>query len=210
MNLNPNLDVNDPEKNAIWELGQEGGRTRLINKDILYDNLVDVHHVFSQFKIKHWLSHGTMLGVYRNGDFISYDDDADVGADSSFREIGILAEAELRRKGFYVPEFGDPKKPINPRNNMPYSDTVAIRNGEKVEIWWFTKIGNKYVYDIYRQPPELIHDSKYYDTLDLINFRERLFPCPSNTEEWIKMMYGQDWKTPIEGVKYNNSHGRQR
>jgi hypothetical protein len=214
MKLDSNLDVNDPDKNAIWELGQHGGRTRPINQTALYRNLVEVCEVFNRHKIRCWLSHGTMLGVYRDGDFISYDDDADITADMRDKDKALAAEEELRQRGFFVPPQGDPKKPISPKDNMPYADTVAIRDGEKVEIWWFTRKTENgqdvYVYDELRPPPELRHDAKYYDTLDRINFKGHVFFTPSHLKEWIVMMYGQDWNVPQEGIKYNNMHGRTR
>jgi hypothetical protein len=205
MKLNPNLNVYDPEKNCLWEIGQEGGRTRPINKEVLFQNLLEVVKVFSDFGIKCWLSHGTMLGVYRDGDFISYDDDADVGADISTSKRRLEAEEELRKRGFFVPPIGDKTKPVDKRINMPYSDTVAIRDGEKVEVWWFQKEGDTYIYDIHRQPPCLHHNEKYYDILSEINFKGHIFPIPSYIEEWLKMMYGDSWNIPQEGRKYNNS-----
>ena len=94
-----------------WERGQEAGRTRPLDQDILHENLVDVCNVFDEFKIKHWLSHGTFLGVYRDHQFIPWDDDADIAADFSQRDIAKLAVDKLRGMGFYVPD-SDPSKPI--------------------------------------------------------------------------------------------------
>ena len=211
MKLTPELDVFDPELNAIWEIGQMGGRTRLLDKEILFNNLMEVIEVFWDFGIKYWISHGTMLGLYRDGDFITQDDDADIGADMKDKHKALAMEEELRRRGFYVPQQGDPLKPVDSKSNMPYSDTVAIRDGEKVEIWWYDKVGDKYVYDLRRPPAELSHDEKYYDgELDVINFKHGLVRVPNHLEEWLVMMYGSDWKIPQAGVKYNNTLGRYR
>lgn len=201
MELNPNLNTRG-EDIPIWEYSQEGGRTRPINKEILYKNLCDFANVFEAFGIKYWLSHGTMLGVYRDGDFISIDDDIDLGAPMSDREKGIKAEIALRDLGFYVPPTGDPRKPVDPKSNMPYSDTVAIRGGEKIEVWWFADKDDKYVYDIYRTE-ELHHDKKYYDKLSSIDFKGRTFPIPNHIEDWLVMMY-DNWKVP-QDRKYNRS-----
>lgn len=190
------------EITPIWECGQEGGRTRPINKEVLYKNLCDFCDVFESLGIKYWLSHGTMLGVYRDGDFITGDDDADIGACMSDREKGVKAEILLRNRGFYVPPTGDPRKPIDPQSNMPYSDTVAIRDGEKIEVWWFAQKDGQYIYDIYREP-ELHHDKKFYDELRYFDFKGRLFPIPNYAEEWLTMMY-DNWKIP-QKRKYNRS-----
>jgi hypothetical protein len=187
----------------LWEIGQEGGRTRPIDRDKLFKNLSDLWDVFQNNGIKCWLSHGTMLGVYRDGDFIPYDDDCDISAvmDTGNRE---KAEEELRELGFFVPPLGDRTKPVNPENNMPYSDTVAIRDGEKIEVWWFVKDNDKYSYDIYRPPACLVHDQKYYDDLKTISFKGKTFNIPNHIEDWLVMMYS-DWKIPQKGRKYNNS-----
>lgn len=179
----------------VWERGQEGGITRPINRDILYKNTLDVFNTFKEFGIKCWLSHGTMLGVYRDGDFISWDDDSDLGADARTWGRRLEAENRLRELGFFVPQIG--------QEDMPYHDTVAIRDGEKVEVWWYEKIGNKYVYDVDRHH-WLQHDEKYYDELDVIEFKGNKFDIPSHIEDWLEMMYSADWRTPQEGRKYNN------
>jgi hypothetical protein len=145
-----------------------------------------------------------MLGVYRDGDFIPYDDDSDLGADIATAGKRLEAEERLREMGFYVPPIGDPTKPVSPINNHPYSDTVAIRDGEKVEVWWFEKRGDKYIYDVYRQH-WLKHDEKYYDKLGEIDFKGNKFAIPSHIEDWLVMMYGNDWRIPQKGRKYNNS-----
>lgn len=180
----------------IWARGQEGGVTRPIDKYVLYRNTLDVYTVFKEHGIKCWLSHGTMLGVYRDGDFISYDDDSDLGADISTSARRLDAEEKLREMGYFVPRSNE--------EGMPFSDTVAIKDGEKVEVWWYEKRGDKYIYDVHRQH-WLKHDEKYYDTLGEIDFKGNKFAIPSHIEEWLVMMYSHDWRIPQKGRKYNNS-----
>lgn len=188
----------------LWEQGQEGGKTRPINRDNLYKNLCVLTDVLTKYGIKWWLTHGTMLGAYRENNFIEYDDDADIGADIATSGHRLEAEQELRDLGFFVPPLGDRGKPVDPLSNMPYSDTVGIKDGEKIEIWWYEKRGDKYLYDVYRQPVCLIHDARYYDTLSTMDFRGRKFNIPNHIEEWLVMMYGEDWSIPQRGRKYNS------
>ena len=145
-----------------------------------------------------------MLGAYRDNDIIPYDDDIDIGADIATAQNRLKMEQELRDLGYLVPPIGDRSKPVNPIDNMPYSDTVAIRDGEKIEIWWFQKIGNEYCYDVYRPPVELKHNEKYYDTLSKFNFKGKEFDIPNQIDEWIVMMYSNDWNIPQKGRKYNH------
>ena len=189
----------------LWELGQEAGHTRPLDQDILYKNLCEFWDIFKRNGIKCWLSHGTMLGVYRDNNFIPYDDDADVGADIATSQNRLKAEEELRQAGFYVPELGRLDEPVDPEKNMPYSDTVAIRDGEKIEVWWFEKRGKEYLYDVHRPPACLHHDQKYYDKLSKISFRGKRFEIPNYIDEYIVIMYGEDWNVPQEGRKYNVS-----
>ena len=40
--------------------------------------LVAIDHVLTQASVDYWLDGGTLLGAYRNGSFIPWDDDADL------------------------------------------------------------------------------------------------------------------------------------
>lgn len=202
MKLNPELDVWSKSV-PMWEQGQQGGRTRPIDREILYTNLVEVCKLLEKYKIKYWVSHGTALGFYRDGNFIEWDDDADISVEMSDKHKELAFASELRTLGYYVPPQGDPTKPIDPYKNMPYADTVAIKDGEKIEIWWWTRADNRYTYDELRPPCELNHDAKFYDTLSSIKIRDYEFPIPYHTEEWLELMYGKNWGTPLKDKKYN-------
>jgi hypothetical protein len=115
---------------------------------------------------------------------------------------------ELRDKGYFVPDEGDPTKPINPENNMPYYDTCFLKDGEKIECWWFEKTyeddNRWYIYDKPRCGNMLRHDFKYYEQLDYFTWKGHNFPIPNQIEEYLVMMYGPSWKTPNKHKKYND------
>lgn len=201
--LNPHLNVFGKDV-PCWERGQQSGRTRLLDPDKLFNNLCKIHQTFDTFGIRHWLSHGTMLGVYREGNFILWDDDCDIGMDFSQRQSMNYACAiqYLEKCGFYIPP-SNPNYPIT-NENAPFYDFVAIRDGEKVEGWFFEKKGDYYIYDQSRCGNVLKHPAKYYDELGVINFRGIEFATPSHVEDYLVMMYGKSWKIPNKNRKYNH------
>lgn len=215
--LNPNLNVYGPDI-PIWELGQKGGRTRPIDRDILFKNMLEVKEVLEKYSIKYCLSHGTILGIYRDGDLIPWDDDVDIALlDISQRNIvAIDCRKELIDKGFFIPKLGDKNKPVigvGVEPNMPWYDTVLIKDGEKIEGWWFDRVTHNeegfYIYDEPRSGWDLKHEAKYYDTLSTISWRGTIWPCPNYIEDYMVMMYSSSWRRPQKDRKYNNQYRNQ-
>jgi len=195
------------DNKPIWERGQDGGKTRPINVNQLFNNLVEICQVLEQCNIRYWISHGTMLGLYRDGSLIPWDDDADIGLDMRDRKKMKKAVEILAAKGFFVPPEGDRTKSIS-NNNMPWYDTVFIRDGEKVECWWFEKEKrdgkNYFTYDRPRCGNDLSHPAKYYNTLQKFTCNGFEFSIPNHIEDWLVMMYSEDWRVPAKNRKYNN------
>lgn len=204
MELNPNLDVFS-ENIPVWERGQMGGRTRLIDREVLYNNLVEMKQVLDKHNIKFCLSHGTMLGVWREGHFIPWDDDCDLALFTADKDKFPKAIEELRAKGFYIPPCNpNPEGKANPKIEIPWYDFVAIKNGEKIEGWFFDKIDDFYVYDKFRCGNDLKHSAKYYDTLGSMKWKGNDWPIPNHIEDYLVMMYGRQWHVPQPERKYNN------
>ncbi len=205
MELNPNLDVWGKDV-PLWERGQHGGRTRPLNQEAMFKNLVDVKSVFDRHGVTFALSHGTMLGVYRDGNFIPWDDDVDIALFLADKPRVNEAAKELKAMGFFIPPEGDPKKPIcptGPNENMPWYDFVAIRDGEKIEGWFFEKKGDFFIYDEPRSKSDLKHPKKFYEPLADYEWKGHVWKIPNHIEEYLVMMYGHGWKTPNENRKYN-------
>lgn len=200
--LDPNLDIYDLNKIPIWEYGLEAGRTRPLNQELAFKNLVDFKNTCDKLGVKFCLSHGTMLGVWRDSKFIPWDDDVDV-AIFDVSKLDKLA-VRLRKLGFFVPpKCTNPQDIANPKKECPYYDFVAIRNGEKIEAWYFEKIGNYYVYDHYRVGSDLKHPSYFYEPLQDYEWRGRTWKVPNNLNEYLIFMYGRKWNIPNKDRKYN-------
>lgn len=203
MNLNPRLDIFGPAV-PLWERGQAGGRSRPINADASFRNALAVKQVFDDLGIRFCLSHGTILGVLRDGDVIAHDDDVDLALFSEDRPKLEPARRRLRALGFFVPDEGDPTRPIEPHGpnaNMPYYDFVAIRDGEKIEGWIFDQIGDFYIYDQTRDG--LTIPRRHLDTFSEIPWRGVLFKAPHDVDGYLDLMYGKNWRTPDPDKKYN-------
>lgn len=209
--LDPNKNVHDINQvGVIWELGQEGGRTRPIDRQVLYENLLLVKEVFDNNCITFMLSHGTMLGIYRDGDFIPWDDDVDIALLVDDKHKFPKAVAELKKLGFFVPPNCEDRfaTEFNSKKEIPWYDFVAIRKGEKIEGWFFEKVIEQgkewYIYDRYRSGSALKHPAKYYEPFGTLEWRGHIWKVPNHLDEYIPFMYGPNWNTPNKDRKYTS------
>ncbi len=126
--------------------------------------------------IKHWLSSGTLLGIYRDGKFIDGDTDIDIGIMSD--KVPIIDGYELK----IMKIFGEVMQTVyrSPRN-------IAI------DLMWFYEKGdniiNKNNGGTWVKPKEGFKD------LTNIEFKGYRYPCPE--PEWYLPKRFKDWKTPM-------------
>jgi phosphorylcholine metabolism protein LicD len=162
-----------------WERGvRKGGE---MDQRVMTDNMLKFKEVMDKHNIKFVLIFGSLLGAVRDGGLMSYDTDADVMCFApDHRNMGS-AVSELRYEGFVVPD----------RNDCPLNDHFMIRNGEKIDIWWFTKLRNEWVYD-----SAIKYPATYFDNLEEIDFLGAKFKVPQNPRKFLEHTYGPTWITP--------------
>lgn len=181
-----------------WEQGVRKVGTEDMNKPVMYKNLIDFKNVLDSYNVLFVFIFGALLGLMREGDLISYDSDVDVACFNEFvrRDHWKMKQIkeELRSKGFRVID-----------NDVCYlHNDFFIRDGEKIEIWWFDKIDDEWIFgDTVRYP------ASYFDKLEDIDFIGTKFKTPSNPKEFIRLTYGDKWKTPNPNAKWLNLNPKE-
>ncbi len=168
--------LNDPNYPG-WEQGvRQGG---LVNFKVMNKNLLDFKRIMDKHNIPFVAIFGTLLGFIREKRVIPASKDADFFCYASDHHKIKPVIDELISIGFHVLD----------RNASPFGDHHIIRGGEKIEIWWYQKIGNQWVYD-----DRIRYDAKYFDSLDLVNVLGVDWKVPFNPRENLLITYGERWK----------------
>lgn len=169
-----------------WEIGCRQ-KPSTMNKEAMYDNLLKFKSAMDKAEIPFIMIFGGLLGLIRDNDLISWDNDVDFACFAQdHTKIGKVVE-ELKNQGFYVPD----------KNVCPYNDHYFTKNGEKLEIWWFNKIDDEWIYDNH-----IRYNEKYFDTLEEIDFLDTKWKVPSNPKEFLTITYGNSWQIPNVNGQY--------
>lgn len=152
--------------------------------------LLNIKKTFDDLKIKFWLGHGTCLGAVREGQFISYDFDLDgmmLARDFSPRVQKAFAPFHLKRAW--------PDKP---------AQIAMVRHRIHIHI------GLKYYFppeDLYISLPRHPHrenatmNGKWLRGFAEVKFLDTMFRVPNPPEEYLKQLYGENWRTPLDPRK---------
>ena len=173
--------------------------------NLLKENFEEILNVVYSSDLKDyniWLDFGTLLGYYRENDFISHDLDMDFGVQvSSFEEFEVI-EKHLINNGFNrTKEFYFNKKLVelsysykglnvdfiiyNKENDRVSSDTIFFMTNA---------LGNPTRYEVY-------HYEIPFSGLKGCYFKGIKVKVPENTQEYLRTLYGEDFETP--NTNYN-------
>ena len=162
--------------------------------DAISSELLDLVRVLGSSNFNFFISHGTCLGLVRDGGLIPWDEDADIGIISK----GDRAiEFDLLIKTFV---------------NSSYKVTKYHQNKASICV---TKSGFIFDISIYKPIGSLLVSSFHYDfitfkhlvgTTSHINWNGVDIPIPQFSHKYLRSLYGLNWKQPD---KYNFSFGRR-
>ncbi len=158
--------------------------------------------IFDQHQITYWLEGGTLLGIRRENRLLPWDNDLDISLHASETPKLTTLAKELKSQGFRV------------RHRYFTETTNFFKKGDLRMIKirtrrFFGLLKGKVCLDVfvkYTQDEETYWEidkktkfvpSKFYDSFREVTFKNKNYPIPENTDEYLTYRYG-DWQTPVK------------
>lgn len=170
-----------------------------MNKDSALENLKILDEIFRKMGKEYWVSCGTLLGFYRDGDFIGYDKDTDLCVNINSLDKNLLEE--FKNKGFKIVRvFG--------RHHDGFEIALS-RIGVKTDLFFFYKNDDKWYHSAYKNGKKF---DFVYDPFGLKEtvFKGHSFMTPENIEHYLSQKYGEDWRVPKKKWYYWSSPKNSR
>lgn len=183
-------------------------------------DLEDIQKVFDHFGVPLFLTYGALLGIYRDGDFIPYDDDIDLCVTATIdyktrKDIGW----GLTNIGFAPQVFGTDEKPeymafnVHGRleqsaigyNGDEHTGIITCQRNIRITIFFFVEEQcpihgrDMTCVPMYKGTKLIFTPAHFFDKPDTIKFKGKKYLTPSPIKEYMEFMYGKDWKKPIKG-----------
>ena len=184
--MDSSLSIEDNKKLDKW-IGSE----KPIDRNNAIKALKEVKHILDSFGVTFFLRQGTCLGAIRDNDLLPWDDDIDVGS-----IIGIHGVTEksldqivaaFRNHGFLTR--------IDHLSVSPY--IPLVKYSTRID-WQCYNIVDDYII----QFPFLRSPLSLFTKLKKISFLEETFLVPNPPEEYLRLKYGENWKTPKKHGDY--------
>ncbi len=158
-----------------------------INKPIAFENLIALKRIFDESNIRSMLIAGTLLGVVREHDFITHDEDIDLAFLYEDKQKVIDILPAILKEGFEIARYD--------RRNL----LSVIRKDEYIDFYFFQKD------EELRRCNGWLIPAKFIEKTTNIKFKGFYFIAPQDYLEYLKYEYGEDWRTPIKWFDYNIS-----
>jgi fukutin len=156
-------------------------------KNRCLQNLVLATELLNKAGVKYWLTDGTLLGFYRDGDFISGDKDVDIGVFIDDLPDNLLHI--FRKNGLYLLRENGSKE-----CGLEYTFT---RKGVNLDIFFFYK-EKDFVWHAAWLHNQIIKFRYSYFEIKKISALGHEFNAPENIEDYLLLKYGKNWRTPIK------------
>jgi len=175
-------------------------RSRLLKEN--FEEILNIVYSSELKKYDIWLDFGTLLGYYRERDFINHDLDMDFGIIIPNYADFLVVEKELLDKGFQrTKEFYFHKNLVELSYNYKGLNVDFIlykKDSNKISsdtIFYMTNaLGNPTRYEVY-------HYELPFNGVEECNFKNTIVKIPGNVEEYLSNLYGEDFRVP--NTNYN-------
>ncbi|MDD2850480.1 MAG: hypothetical protein PHY09_01085 [Desulfuromonadaceae bacterium] len=151
--------------------------------------LNDARHIFKSLGKQMWLTDGTLLGYFREGEFLSHDFDVDVGAfidEFSQQLVNAFKAAGFELKRVYgTIDCG--------------LELTLEKHGVKMDIFFFYRDGQTLWHGAWRRVEKQRNLIRYrYEPFEFkkVDFLGHEFEIPADTLKYVCTKYGEGWATP--------------
>jgi hypothetical protein len=164
-----------------------------MNNIQMLENLKILDAIFKRHSLSYWLQDGTLLGLYREKNFISHDHDSDIGV--NFNDISPNVIKEIYSAGFrhkYVLGEVD--------NSLVIGLT---RKKCKTDLFFYYSRGNIVYHSAFTRNEDIRIDYEYtpFGVKNSI-FLKHNFLIPDNELKFIETKYGTNWNLPDKDWDY--------
>ena len=166
-----------------------------------YEYLSKIDEILTRNGIKYFITYGSLLGIIREGKFMDYDDDIDLGIIETEEFSWENLEKSMR-------EIGMVKKHQFLLNNKITEQTYTAR-ALSVDFFLYEEENGKSISYIYYHKKDKEYKANQFSVAvnitSLISDVKRIpvqagtAAVPSNPELFLREIYGEDWRTPIKG-----------
>lgn len=156
-----------------------------IDKHIAFENLKVVAEIMNQSGLKWGPVLGTLLGIVRDNDFITWDEDIDLYVMEEDKENFLPLLFEFQNAGFDVIR--------NWRGGL----VSIMRNGEYIDFYYMKDLGGRVRCAV---GDAFIFEKYLTDTIPW-DFKGVTLNVPREYDEFLTFHYG-DWRTPVQWLDY--------
>ena len=159
-----------------------------IDKKIAFENLKVVAEIMNGHNLNWGPVLGTLLGIVRDNDFITWDEDIDLYVLEEDKEKFLTLLFKFQKAGFDVIRYWR-------------CGLLSIkRNGEYIDFYFAKKIAD----NIRCTNGDVFYFEKYFQDTITWDFKGIKFNIPKDYEEYLEFRYG-DWRTPVQYCDFNMS-----
>jgi len=170
-----------------------------MDRDLALKNLIELDKLFKSINVEYWISCGTLLGFYRNNDFIAHDSDTDICIPSKYLNKNLIES--IKKSGFKIK---------NKYGRISDGFELAIhKNGIKTDLFFVYERDARWYHSVYSpssQKDKLKHDY-VFSPFKIVKkeFLGYKFSVPDKIESHLIEHYGENYKYPTKGWKYHES-----